>query len=339
MQMKALFIGQSYIDITFVTDHLPIGDEKMVARDYAVSFGGNAVTAAFSCAKLGIAPDLLASVADDWLGRMFIDMAAKYGISVHHRKVAESSLSFIMPKGDQRAIVRCRDDKFKHPFPLLNLTGCRALHVDGHLPDAAIHYAKICHEAGILTSLDGGGLRSNTHDLLPFIGTALVAERLCEQMNLTPGEMLTYLRSRGCRIGGVTMGAKGLLWYDETKNERFLPALDVPERLVIDTTAPATSFTVPTSIRIWSIPMPSGSSTSSSRARHRHIRSSISATKRACPRWRRSTRPRRGSASGGRLRSSSVSFPSATSARPSPQPCAASVTRGNPDKNVKSATL
>jgi hypothetical protein len=96
--MKALFIGQSYIDITFVTDHMPSGDEKTVARDYAVSFGGNAVTAAFACAKLGIAPDLLASVADDWLGRMFIDMAAKYGISVHHRKVAESSLSFIMPK-------------------------------------------------------------------------------------------------------------------------------------------------------------------------------------------------------------------------------------------------
>ena len=103
-----------------------------MARDYAVSFGGNAVTAAFCCAKLGIAPDLLASVADDWLGRMFIDMAAKYGISVHHRKVAESSLSFIMPKGGQRAIVRCRDDHFKHPFPLLNLAGCRALHVDGH---------------------------------------------------------------------------------------------------------------------------------------------------------------------------------------------------------------
>jgi hypothetical protein len=96
--MKALFIGQSYIDITFVTDHMPSGDEKTVARDYAVSFGGNAVTAPFACAKLGIAPDLLASVADDWLGRMFIDMAAKYGISVHHRKVAESSLSFISRK-------------------------------------------------------------------------------------------------------------------------------------------------------------------------------------------------------------------------------------------------
>src|SRR4051795_357102 len=109
MQMKALFIGQS---------------------DYAVSFGGNAVTAAFSCAKLGIAPDLLTSVADDWLGRMFIDMAAKYGISVHHRKGRESCLSFIMPRVHRRAIVRCRDDDYLHPFPPLNLSGCRALHLD-----------------------------------------------------------------------------------------------------------------------------------------------------------------------------------------------------------------
>src|SRR5438045_614350 len=97
--MKALFIGQSYIDVTFLADELPTGDDKSVARDYAVSFGGNAVTAAFCCAKLGIAPDLLSSVADDWLGRMFIDMAAKYGILLHNPTVVESSLFFIVPKG------------------------------------------------------------------------------------------------------------------------------------------------------------------------------------------------------------------------------------------------
>jgi sugar/nucleoside kinase (ribokinase family) len=54
-------------------------------------------------------------------------------------------------------------------------------------------------------------------------------------MKLTPGEMLTYLRSRGCKVGAVTLGAKGLLWYDESKSERFLPALAVPEEKVIDT--------------------------------------------------------------------------------------------------------
>ena len=110
--MDALFIGHAYIDVTFLTDHLPSGDEKYVAQDYAISFGGNAVTASFCCAKLGVAPDLISPLAGDWLGRMFIDMAAKYSISVHGRKVAESSLSFIMPKGGQRAIVRCRDDHY-----------------------------------------------------------------------------------------------------------------------------------------------------------------------------------------------------------------------------------
>src|SRR5256885_1067485 len=96
---------------------MPTGDEKHVASAYAVSFGGNAVTAAFCRAKLGIPPNLLATVADDWLGRMFLDMATRYGISIHARKVRTSSLSFIMPNDGKRAIVRCRDDDYLHPFP------------------------------------------------------------------------------------------------------------------------------------------------------------------------------------------------------------------------------
>ena len=233
--MQALFIGQTYIDVVFITDHMPTGDEKHVATDYAVSFGGNAVTAAFCCAKLGIVPDLVATAANDWLGRMFMDMCAKYAISLHGRKVNQSSLSFIMPKDGKRAIVRCRDDEHIHPFPILKLGNCRALHVDGHQPDAAIHYAKVCREAGILTSLDGGGLRTNTHELLEFIDVAIVAERLCEQMDLTPEKMLDYLKSRGCKIGGVTMGEKGLLWYNETGTVEIMPAMPIPRERVIDT--------------------------------------------------------------------------------------------------------
>src|ERR1700687_5518661 len=233
--MQALFIGQTYIDVTFLTDRMPTGDEKHVASAYAISFGGNAVTAAFCCAKLGIAPDLLATVADDWLGRMFLDMAARYGISIHARKVRTSSLSFIMPNDGKRAIVRCRDDDYLHPSPVLRLSDCRALHLDGHQPDAAIHYAKLCREAEIFTSLDGGGLRSNTHELLGFIDVAIVAARLCQQMDLTPEKMLDYLKSRGCRVGGITMGERGLLWYDETGAIRSLPALPIPRERVLDT--------------------------------------------------------------------------------------------------------
>src|SRR5260370_29264601 len=120
-----------------------------------------------------------------------------------------------MPKEGMRAIVRCRDDCYLNSFPLLDLAGCRALHVDGHQPDAAIHYAQLCRSAGILTSLDGGGLRSNTHELLAFIDVAIVATRLCEQMELTPAEMLDYLKSRGCPLGGLTMGEPRLVSSDK----------------------------------------------------------------------------------------------------------------------------
>ena len=240
--MQALFIGQTYIDVTVIADHMPTGDEKAVASEFAVSFGGNAVTAAFCCAKLGITPDLIAPLADDWLGRMFLDMVEKYGLQLHHRKVAASSLSFIAPRDGKRAIVRCRDDHYLAPFPQLDLAGCRALHIDGHQPDAALHYAKRCRERGILTSLDGGGLRINTHDLLAFIDVAIVSERFCQQLDKIPAATLDYLKSRGCRIGGVTLGERGLLWYDEAGSVTTLPALAVPPARVRDTSGAGDVF-------------------------------------------------------------------------------------------------
>ncbi len=235
MKLRALFIGQTYIDITFLADHIPVGDEKMVAQDYAVAFGGNAVTAAFACAKLGIVPDLMTTMADDWLGRMFMDMASAYRIALHGRKVTRSSLSFIMPHDGKRAIVRCRDDHYLHPYPALNLDGCRTLHLDGHQGDAALAYAKLARERGILVSLDGGGVRSTTDQLLEFVDVAIVSERFCEQMGRSAEDVLAYLRAKGCRVGGVTQGERGLVWYEGGAALQHLPALPVPEALVVDT--------------------------------------------------------------------------------------------------------
>jgi len=162
-------------------------------------------------------------------------MALKYQVSVHTRKVQRSSLSFVMPKEGKRAIVRCRDDHYLHPFPPLNLDGCRALHLDGHQADASMFYAKACREKGVLTSLDGGAVRANTLELLGFIDVAVVSERFCEQLNASPMAVLELLKGKGCRIGGVTLGEKGILWYDEKGNVRTMPALAVPKQEIVDT--------------------------------------------------------------------------------------------------------
>jgi sugar/nucleoside kinase (ribokinase family) len=240
--MKALFIGHTYIDVTMLTDVIPTGDAKDVARDYAVSFGGNAVTAGFACAKLGHEVELICSLADDWLGHMFRDMAKRYQIGLHPRAVKRSSLSFIMPHHGKRAILRARDADYLEPAAQLDLSNCKALHLDGHMEETALDYAKLCRAQGILTSLDGGGLRGNTHELLQFIDIAVVAERLCEQMNLSDEAMLAYLKSRGCKIGAVTQGERGMLWYDEAGTISRLPALSVPANLIIDTSGAGDVF-------------------------------------------------------------------------------------------------
>lgn len=240
--MEALFIGHAYIDITFLADQLPTGDEKTIASDYAVAFGGNATTAAFCAAKLGVKCDLLCQQADDWLSRMFLEMASRAGVSVHGRKVSEASLSFIMPKDGKRAIVRCRDSDFLHPFPQLNLGGIKGLHVDGHMADAAISYAKACREMGVLTSLDGGSARRTTDELLNYIDVAVVSERMCEQMALNPLAMLDYLRSKGCKVGAVTLGERGLVFYEGHAEAQTMPALYVPPDKVIDTSGAGDVF-------------------------------------------------------------------------------------------------
>ncbi|ARP75442.1 sugar kinase [Bordetella genomosp. 6] len=238
----ALFVGHAYIDVTLLADEWPSGDEKRVARDYAVSFGGNAVTAAFACARLGLAPDLICPQAPDWLGHMFADMAASHGVRVHPRPVRRSSLSFIMPRDGKRAILRARDTDYLQSFPLLEVGGYRVLHLDGHQPDAALHYARACRAAGVLTSLDGGGLRSNTAELMRHIDVAVCAERLCEQMGLSAEALLDWLRDCGCRVGAVTQGERGMLWYDEAGAVSRLPALDIPASAVVDTSGAGDVF-------------------------------------------------------------------------------------------------
>ncbi|HEY1736508.1 MAG TPA: PfkB family carbohydrate kinase, partial [Methylovirgula sp.] len=78
--------------------------------------------------------------------------------------------------------------------------------------------------------------------LFSFIDVAIVAERLCEQMTLSPRDMLAYLKSKGCKIGGVTMGERGMLWYDEKGAVSTLPALPIPSNAIIDTSGAGDVF-------------------------------------------------------------------------------------------------
>lgn len=246
--MKTLFIGHGYTDVTFVTDYIPTGDDKYVGQDYAFGIGGNAVVAGFTLARLGrnkgVGADMILPISEDWLSKIMLQKAAKAGISVYSRAVGRSSLSLILPNNEKRAIVRCRDLDYLEDFPKLDITDYKAIHLDGHQPDAALYYAKLAREKGVLTSLDGGSYdREGVDELLNYIDVAVVSERFCEQLKKSPEDTLPFLLAKGAKVAAVTLGTKGLI-YQEAGDETLstLKAIPVPHEKIIDSTGAGDIF-------------------------------------------------------------------------------------------------
>jgi sugar/nucleoside kinase (ribokinase family) len=59
---------------------------------------------------------------------------------------------------------------------------------------------------------------------------------------MSPSETLDYLKKRGCKIGGVTMGERGMLWYDEIGRIDTMAALPVPASRIVDTSGAGDVF-------------------------------------------------------------------------------------------------
>ena len=59
---------------------------------------------------------------------------------------------------------------------------------------------------------------------------------------MTAQKMLSHLRAHGCKVGGVTRGEHGLLWYEKDSPPRTTPALNVPPHRVIDTSGAGDVF-------------------------------------------------------------------------------------------------
>ena len=236
-QNKALFIGHTYIDVTISTDVIPTGDDKAVAHDYDFGIGGNATVAAITSAKLGVKTVLQASIANDLLGEVVERKYKSYGIELYRRDIDKTSLSLVLPNDGKRAILRARNTDYTDTYPEVPLKGVKVLHLDGHQPKAALEYAKRCREAGILTSLDGGGMRENTLELLKYIDVAVVAVRFCDQLEKTPEETIRWLQEEyNTPVAAVTMGERGMIYALNGGPIKKIKALKIPKNKILDTT-------------------------------------------------------------------------------------------------------
>lgn len=239
---RALFVGETCYDLTTLTDHWPALNEKFTSRRQAFCPGGGAVNAAFCCAELGLPPDLLTTVGLDDLGLQFASRAGRAGIQLHHRDVQTTPISVVRPDEGNRSLLRGPPQEYLRPFPELDPGKFSWLHLDGKQPDAAMFYARAFRErGGIMTSLDTNP-RDNTDDLLEFVDVPMASEKYFLGKNCSVDELFAFFRRKGCKVGGVTFGEKGVYWYEGMSVTKHTRAFIVPKEKLLDTSGAGDGF-------------------------------------------------------------------------------------------------
>lgn len=239
MTKKALFVGNTYLDITLDTVAIPLGDNKLRDQKYAVNLGGNATVAGCAVSRLGATAEIVTPVAKDDLNVLIQELYKKEDIKVHTVDASKTALSVIIPNGIQRAIILCGDNEISKETPQIELAGFDIIHFDGHMPEITLELAKQAKKAGVVTSLDGGTVRDGTEELLKHIDIAVVSEQFCDDLKLSHKQTLEYLKEKGCKVCAITRGIRGVIALE---NDEFFKISAMSEVKVKDSTGAGDIF-------------------------------------------------------------------------------------------------
>jgi len=246
-------MGVAVRDVTVWLDHFPEPDEKLPARDCVESGGGPVPTALVVLSRLGRTCGFVGLVGEDDAGRFVRRELERENVDVTGLRVApdlETPASIILAVGAHRTICEWRQEIVPlEPSALIPLRSmlenCRALHVDGRMPDAQIEAAAIVRDAGGIVMLDAGHPRPGVDRLLPHVDIAILSSTYPGRLRNAPdredflGDLVSKLSSGGPRIAGLTLGPDGCLLRAGDEDAIRLPGHTVE---AIDTTGAGDVF-------------------------------------------------------------------------------------------------
>lgn len=174
--------GLATLDVVQVVDRLPRADEKVVARNLDVTFGGPAANAAATAVALGVRTRLVTALGSGPVADLVRDGLVAAGVEVVDLLAGSPgspavSTVLVTAGTGERAVVSVNATGVEAlPPPALDvLDGATALLVDGHHLEAGLALATAAHDRGIAVLLDGGSWKPGLDRLLAVVDHAVLS--------------------------------------------------------------------------------------------------------------------------------------------------------------------
>jgi sugar/nucleoside kinase (ribokinase family) len=224
MNLQALFVGITTLDIQYLVKDYPKSNIKTRADNFKMSTGGPATNAAVTFSFLGGTSHLWSVIGNHVFTQFFLNDLEKWNIRVKDLspEITElPSVSSIITSGStgDRSIIysKVRSNIFPEDYLVdVNKETFDILLVDALNMKASIEVAKYAKGKNIPVVLDGGSWKTNMEQLLPNITVALCSEDFYPP-GISKNELvLNFLKESGIPFGAISRGQQSILYYDKS---------------------------------------------------------------------------------------------------------------------------
>lgn len=238
---RVLCLGMSALDAIYQLPVIPSAPTKVLATGFTECGGGMAANASVAVARLAGAAAYWGRVGDDALGARICAELADEGVDVSRvRRVPDCvspSAAILVADDGERLVCAYNDPKLDHDaswLPIQEVVTYDAVLADVRWPAGAIRMLDAAQDAGIPAVLDGDiGPREVLLDLATRVTHAIFSETGLRQASgeHDPDAGLRALAAHTRAIVGVTLGAQGTRWIEDTR----MHAAPAPHVRAVDT--------------------------------------------------------------------------------------------------------
>lgn len=231
--MKIIVIGSANMDMVMQTSRVPEIGETIMGNGFFLASGGKGANQAVACAKMGADTWFLSKVGDDVFGQSLMDSLAEFGVhkdfiavepgintGVAAITVCEGNNSIILDSGANNRVTPAYINHYKE-----ELLSASAIMLQLEIPMESVYDAvnlvkgkvPIFFNPAPAVPLDEAILQGIDYFTPNEIECRLYTDVDIQSVD-DAFKALDILRAKGIRYPLITLGEKGLVYYNGTEN-------------------------------------------------------------------------------------------------------------------------